>query len=402
MISVDEAMEHVRKAAERLPAVEVALGNACGLRLAESISSQIDSPPFDKSMVDGYAVSTSDRADSLRVIEEVTAGEVPHRSVEPGTTIRVMTGAPIPAGADAMVKWEDVEQLDNETIRSPASMIDSGNCVMPRGSSFRIGQCLLAPPICLRPVEIGLLAELGRAQVQAIPRPRVAVLPTGNELVESDQPLSAGQIRNSNGPLLLAALSSMGIEATDLGIGRDNRDDLQSRITAGLEADVLIVSGGVSAGVLDLVPEVLEQLGTRCIFHKVKMKPGKPLWFGMRVMDGRKTLVFGLPGNPVSSLVSFRLFVRPLLDALAGHGFAWPSVTRGVLSAPLNHRGNRPSYQPCRIDYASRLQGLPSIGPIAWHSSADLAKLTRANGLAKLEPGNYRLEPNSQVNVISL
>ena len=401
MISVDEAMDHVRQYAQPLPAVQVAIGSACGLQLAESITSQIDSPPFDKSMVDGYAVSTSDTADSLRVIEEVTAGKMPHGSVEPGTTIRVMTGAPVPSGADAMVKLEDVDRGDDETIRAPAFQVESGSYVMPRGSSFHVGQCLLEPPMRLRPVEIGLLAELGRAQVRVIPRPRVTVLPTGNELVGPDETLSEGQIRNSNGPMLLATLRTLGIDTTNLGIGRDNRKDLRARIAAGLEADVLIVSGGVSAGVLDLVPEVLGQLGTRCVFHKVKIKPGKPLWFGVREKDDHRSFVYGLPGNPVSSFVSFRLFVRPLLDALAGGRFARPSVMRGVLSDPLVHKGNRSSYLPCMIDHASRRQGLPTIEPLAWRGSADLATLTRANALAMLEPGNYQLEADHQVEVIS-
>lgn len=402
MISVDEALGLVCEHARPLAVEQVALASACGLRLAEAAISKVDSPPFDKSMVDGYAVSAHDTATSLRVIEQVTAGMVPHHAVEPGTTIRVMTGAPVPEGADAVIKWEDVEQTGEEMIRLPTANVEPGYCVSPRGSAFRTGQTVLELGKRLRPIDIALLAEIGQAKVSVIPRPRVAVLPTGDELVDVGGPIAAGQIRNSNGPMLLAALRASSIETIDLGIGRDDPDDLRTHIQLGLDADVLLVSGGVSTGVLDLVPGVLQDLGTRQVFHKVKMKPGKPLWFGVRETPSNRSLVFGLPGNPVSTMVAFRLFVQPALDTLAGEAFAMPSPVRGVLTGTLAHRGNRPSYQPCRIDFGSRRQGLPEVQPLAWRGSADLAAFARSNALTALPPGDYQLDTGSEVDVLPL
>ncbi len=426
MLSVDEAFACLREHVRPLPVEEVALEGACGLQLARAICSQDDSPPFDKSMVDGYAFSTHDTAPTLRVIEQVTAGQVPHHAVEPGTTIRVMTGAPLPDGADAVVKWEDAQRLDDATIRSPQVIatehatarrnesgvpIESGYCVLPRGAAFQTGQQVLSSGRHLRPVDIGLLAEIGRFQVPVIPRPRVAVLPTGNELVEGEGPLAAGQIRNSNGPMLLAALRQLGMITIDLGIGRDNLEDLRTRIEMGLDADVLLISGGVSAGVLDLVPDVLESLGVRQVLHKVKMKPGKPLWFGVRDSGPRRVLVFGLPGNPVSTFVAFHLFVRPALGTLAGAPFAAPTPRVGQLLGPVEHRGKRPSYHPCRVSGERRAESRErkreggeklAVEPLAWQSSADLATLARADGLALLPAGNYQLEAGQKVDVLPL
>ncbi len=403
MISVDEALNYVRQHARPLPVEQVPLESACGLRLAEAVVSRVDSPPFDKSMVDGYAISVNDSTPTLRVIEQVTAGKVPHHAVEPGTTIRVMTGAPVPDGADAVVKWEETEQIDEETIRSPAVGVESGYCVLRRGSAFHSDQQVLESGRRLRPVDIGLLAEIGQARVPVVPRARVAVLPTGNELVDCDGPLATGQIRNSNGPMLLAALCLRGFETIDLGIGLDDKDDLRARIELGLDADVLLVSGGVSAGVLDLVPGVLEELGVQQVFHKVNMKPGKPLWFGVREGDNRgATLVFGLPGNPVSTLVSYQLFVQPALEALSGEPFAGPSPVRGVLTGPLAHRGGRPSYQPCKLNFGQRRAGLPTVDPLDWRGSADIRSLTHASALAVLAAGDYRLEAGEEIDVLLL
>ncbi|MEO2048981.1 MAG: gephyrin-like molybdotransferase Glp [Pirellulales bacterium] len=423
MLSVDEAFDCLCEHARSLPVKKMPLEGACGLKLTQAAYSLIESPSFDKSMVDGYALRVSDTSPTLQMLEQVTAGQVPHHAVVPGTTIRVMTGAPVPDGADAVVKWEDTTQLDEETIYSPlvadtgeskgglnqqggslgGGLIKSGYCILPRGTIFQAGQQLLAAGTRLGPVDLGLLAEIGQFQVSVVPRPRVAVMATGNELVDGEGPLASGQIRNSNGPMLLAALRQEGLETVDLGIGRDNVQDLRTRIELGLDADVLLISGGVSAGVLDLVPGVLEALGVRQVFHKVQMKPGKPLWFGVRESGARRTLVFGLPGNPVSTLVAFHLFVKPAIEALSGEPFAPQSPVACQLTAPMAHRGNRPSYQPCKIDAvgSSRVE-LPSVAPLVWRGSADLATLASANGLAMLPPGDYQLDAGSQLEVLVL
>jgi molybdopterin molybdotransferase len=370
--------------------------------LAEDVTSRVDSPPFDKSLVDGFAIASSDSTPVLRITEMVTAGAVPSRDVEPGTVIRVMTGAPLPRGADAVVKWEDCELVDDATVRNPAakSAITAGSCVLERGAAFHAGQVVLAAGKRLGPLDIALLAEIGQAEVAAFPRPTVGVLPTGDELVEAHEATGPGQIRNSNGPMLLAAVTTVGAAALDLGVARDDPADLRAKINRGLECDVLLISGGVSAGVKDLVPGTLAELGVREHFHQVRVKPGKPLWFGVRESGDGRTLVFGLPGNPVSTMVSFKLFVEPALAALAGAKFTAPATQRGVLAAKFKHRGGRPTYHPCRrvLDEC----GEQKVEPLDWQGSADLATLTRADCLAVFPAGDYELASGSEIEWLAL
>jgi molybdopterin molybdotransferase len=401
MLTVAEAHERIARCVGPLAPVRMKFTDALGLRLAEDVVSQVDSPPFDKALLDGFAISTADESTSLREIEMVAAGGVAKNAVSSGATIRIMTGAPVPAGADAVVAWEDCQSLDEQTIQNPARKTKPGAGILKRGTSFHRGQVVLKAGKQLGPLDIALLAEIGQAEVMARPRPRVAVLPTGDELVEADEPLGPGQIRNSNGPMLLAALKSVGVKTIDLGVGRDDPIDLKLRIARGLECDVLLVSGGVSAGVKDLVPSVLADLGVKEQFHKLKMKPGKPLWFGVREKNGRQTLVFGLPGNPVSTLVSFRLFVLPALEALAGVTYSPPATKPATLAKAFNHRSGRPTYFPCRR-VAAEAGEQTKVEPLDWKGSADLATLTRADCLAALPPGDYELTPGDTVEILPL
>jgi len=402
MITIADALDYVKESARPLLSQQVELGEALGLRLQESIVSPVDSPPFDKSLLDGYAVIASDTAPTRKVIEQVIAGDVPHHAVEPGTTINVMTGAPIPDGADAIVKHEDTQPVDESTIQLPKSGVAAGTGILHRGAAFSLGQEVLTAGRHLSAIDIALLAEVGHAKVTVVPRPRVAVLPTGNELVECGQPVGIGQICNSNGPMLLALLKSVHATPIDLGIGRDDPETLQLLMQQGLEADVLLVTGGVSAGVMDLVPGVLQKLGVRQIFHKVRMKPGKPVWFGEYEQEGRRTLVFGMPGNPVSTLVSFEVFVKPALRVLAGGPFVPPQSQRAVLTTSIEHRGKRPTYYPSQLHFGQREKGLPTVETLSWRGSADLAALTRANALTILPEGDYELNVGDEVDVLTL
>ena len=402
MLTVDEAMSHVRENAAPLAPQSIALADALGARVAEAVNSEVDSPPFDKSLFDGYAIDVHDSAPSPRVIEEVLAGGVPHHAVTPGLAIRVMTGAPLPEGANAVVKVEDC-QLKGDTVELPQEEIAPGTGVMQRGASFRAGDVVIQRDARLGPLDVALLAEIGRVQVRATPRPTVAVLPTGNELVAADQALEPGQIRNSNGPMLLACLEAAAVRSVDLGIGLDDRQQLSERIAAGLQADVLLISGGVSAGVKDLVPSVLADLQVRQVFHKVLLKPGKPLWFGVYQQQDRRTLVFGLPGNPVSTLVTYMLFVVPALRCLAGEPFKEAAAVRGILADAVRRPANRPTYHP------SRLSGDPIAGEmhprvelLPWRGSADLRTLARANSLAILTPGSGEAAKGMEIDVIPL
>lgn len=399
MIPVQQAHELLAAEAKPLAARNMKLADLLGLRLAEAIVSEVDSPPFDKSLFDGYAIDASDSAARRRVVEEVTAGNVPKLSVGSGETIRVMTGAQLPTGANAVVKREDCQNDEaalGESITLPEEIPEAGSGVMQRGASFAKDEEVLSSDKTLGPLDIALLAEIGRTAATVIPKPTIAVLPTGNELVEPGKPLTAGQICNSNGPMLLASLARAGFHGESLGIGRDDPVDLEEKFTAGLQADVLLVTGGVSAGVLDLAPGLLKGMGVREVFHKVRMKPGKPVWFGAAEGKEKKTYVFGLPGNPVSALVAFQLFALPLLRTLAGEPFSPPHLSRGVLTKTFTHRGKRQTYFPAQIE-CSGDDDVPTVTTLTWRGSADLATLTRAQGLAVFEPGDYEVTAGTEV-----
>ncbi len=402
MIDVQQALQLVLQRVPARQAARLALAETLGHVLAEEITSDIDSPPHDKALMDGYALRSADFNGAntvLSVIEEVTAGGNPTQAVSQGAATRIMTGAPIPAGADAVVMVEQTTPVDAtatasamdatggapSAVRITASQVRAGQNIMRRAASLAKGETVMHAGTLLRPIEVGLLAEVGRDNAAVTPRPRVAVLSTGNELVPVAEVPATGQIRNSNGPMLGALIQRAGGRPCDLGIGRDRRDELQTLVTQGLESDVLVLSGGVSAGVLDLVPSVLESLGVEQVFHKVDLKPGKPVWFGVLPNADGDKLVFGLPGNPVSSLVCFELFVRPAIARLSGRNADQLATRQARLANDHHHRGGRPTFFPARFAVAegsSPPDGPANVEILAWQGSADLRTLSHANCLA--------------------
>ncbi len=389
MLSVEEALQQIWEHGWTLPVVSTPATQALGLTLAEDIASDIDSPPYDKAMMDGYALVAADLesgAANLQLLEEITAGKTPSHTVRPGYTSRIMTGAPIPPGADAVVMIER-SQLDPDDPRRVhlEACVAPGANILKQATALRQGATVLPAGTLIRPIEIGILAEVGRDTIPVTARPRITVLSTGDELVPAHVRPAAGQIRNSNGPMLEALAAETGATAVNLGVARDDRDHLASLVSDGLEADILILSGGVSAGTLDLVPAVLAAHGVEQVFHKVHMKPGKPVWFGRRITPDRQTLVFGLPGNPVSSLVGFHLFVRHALARLTGRPQRSPFELGYQLTEAFTNRGDRPVFFPARV---SRQElDAPQIAPLDWKGSADLATLGQANALAYFAAG---------------
>jgi molybdopterin molybdotransferase len=387
MLSVPEAQKIVLEHARPLPPESAALAPALlGLVLAEDVASDLDMPPHDKAMMDGYAVRAADLPDgraTLAVTEEITAGRTPQAPVGPGQAARIMTGAPVPAGADAVVMIERTRLLDGGRVGIDDRPPRPGQNVMPRGREMRRGETVLAAGSVLRPQEIGLLASVGRAAVKVHPAPPVAVLSTGDEVVEAPEIPGPGQIRNSNGPMLLAQVARAGGVPRYLGIARDRPDSLRPLVAEGLRAPVLILSGGVSAGVADLVPGVLQELGVTSHFHKVEMKPGKPVLFGTR----GDTLVFGLPGNPVSALVCFELFLRPALRRLQGHAEPGPRMVTAALAEDYAYRTDRPTYHPAVLETGD--QGW-RVRVVPWYGSPDLRGLGRANAFVLLPAGDHR------------
>jgi molybdopterin molybdotransferase len=388
MLNVAEArniiLQHARPVnADTMPLAVPALGRV----LAEDVVSDVDSPPHDKAMYDGYAIRVADLATgaaTFTVVEEVLAGQVPQRAVAAGQASRIMTGAPIPSGADGVIPRESTRTLPDGSVEIQHPPPRAGHNILRQGSELRHGQVVLTAGTPLGPVEFGVLATVGRSNVHVIPMPRVSIVATGDELVEPGCTPGPGQIRNSNGPMLLAQSARAGGEPVYLGIARDTKDSLSSLISSGLLGHVLLLAGGVSAGKRDLVPGVLQDSQVTAHFHKVELKPGKPLFFGTHERgDGTRTLVFGLPGNPVSSFVCFELFVRPALRRLAGLADAVQDL-EAALRQDFPYRTDRPTYHPAWLEAsASGWQ----VQPVVWGGSADLHGLTRANALVVLPAG---------------
>jgi molybdopterin molybdotransferase len=400
MHSVEEAQTTILECLRPLPPQPTPLTTeALGRVLAEDVVSDLDLPPHDKAMMDGYAVRSADLSTgraTLTIVEEVTAGRMPRRSLGPGEAARIMTGAPVPDGANAVVMVEHTQLLDPSRVAIDDRPPSPGQHVMPRGREMRAGEVVLSAGAVLLPAAFGLLATVGRTAVKAVPGPRVAVLATGDELVEAGTVPRSAQIRNSNGPMLVAMSYRAGARPEYLGIGRDEPDELRALVEKGLAADVLVLSGGVSAGKLDLVPGVLQQAGVTARVHRVAMKPGKPVFFGTAA---RGTPVFGLPGNPVSSLVCFELFVRPALRKLGGHDTVLPIPLRAALAEDFRHRSDRPTYHPAVLE---EVQQGRRVRPVAWLGSPDLKALTRADALVVFPPGQATLAAGEMFDVLPL
>jgi molybdopterin molybdotransferase len=314
-LSVDEALERILARVRALEPVTVDLLDALGATLAEDVVADRDVPPFRNSAMDGYAVIAADVANApatLRVVGEIAAGGMPARPIVRGEAMRIMTGAPLPDGADTIVRVEDTDnRTDSVTITAATKL---GTSVRAAGEDLKRGETILRASTVLRAAEIGVLATIGRKSVRVIGRPRVAVLSTGDELVELDAPLQPGQIRDANRYSLASAARALGATPIPLGIVRDTADDLRRALgDAASKADVIVTSGGVSVGDHDHVKPVVDELGSMD-FWSIAIRPGRPLAFGE--IDGK--LIFGLPGNPVSSLLGFELFVRPALLKMAG------------------------------------------------------------------------------------
>ncbi len=406
MLTVDEAIRQISQAAAPLEWMDVPIDQALGHVLAHDVESDIDSPPYDKSMVDGYAVLAADLAEGqaceLPVIEEVTAGMTPQRTLRSGTTTRIMTGRrPVPTGADAVVMVEETEIVASalsEVVRINAGAVPSGSNILPQGVVMHRGDVVVSRGTRLGANHLAVLAEVGRDFVQVCRIPSVAVLATGDELVPVGHVPGPGQIRNSNGPMLVAMARSLGCAVRDLGIVGDNEETLATKIAQGLEYDVLVLSGGVSAGVLDLVPKMLADAGVEQVFHKVSLKPGKPLWFGKRQAN-HPALVFGLPGNPVSSFVCFHLFVQAAVRILSGAKAQAIPFLQAELTAEHQHRGGRPTFHPGRVTVDG---GRLTAAPVRWLGSADLRGLAEANALI-FTPAKDQVYPvGSQVQVIAV
>jgi molybdopterin molybdotransferase len=346
MTDFEDAVRKVVSKAKRQPAEPVRLADCLGRTLAADIRATAPIPPFAKSTMDGYAVRAADTrpaggaAGSVEfdVIEDLPAGRVGRSALGPGQAVRIMTGAPLPKGADAVVMVEDTVKIGGRVkiLRSARAGDNTGRA----GEDVRKGELVLEKGRLIGPAEVGMLAALNQASVRVARRPRLAVIATGDEIVEPGRKMRPGQIRNSNGHALRAMALQAGAEADYIGIARDRNASLAAAIGRAGRADILVLSGGVSVGDYDLVKEELRALGVRPVFWQVRIKPGKPVFFGLH---GRR-LVFGLPGNPTSAMVTFHLFVRPALDRMLGRTSQGLRAGRAVLERGISLKPGRKQF----------------------------------------------------------
>ncbi|MGI9112789.1 MAG: molybdopterin molybdotransferase MoeA [Gaiellaceae bacterium] len=379
LLTIDEALTLVLRYALPLEVEAVPIEQAAGRVPADDVHSLVSLPPFRSSAMDGFAVRVADTPGRLRVVDRIRAGRPAKRVLAAGEAMGIATGGSVPGGADGVVPIERVEDGGAEVlVGAPVSEMDNIRAV---GSDVGAGELLLSAGIVLGPAQIGALAAAGVAEVRCARRPRVAVLSTGTELRPPGSALEPGQIYESNAPMLAAALGSSGAVVTLLAAVTDDPDAHRAALARGLEADVLVSSGGVSVGPHDLVRRIAAELGVEEIFWGVAVKPGKPVAFGVR---GR-TLVFGLPGNPVSALVAAELFVRPALRALQGASTPEPAYAIGRLSAPLRASAARDQLVRAR----SRLEaGEVVLEPLSGQESHMIARSAAADTLVLVSRGD--------------
>jgi molybdopterin molybdotransferase len=400
-LPVDRALSIVLRATPVLPSEQVPCREALGRILQEEIRADQDYPPFDKSLMDGYAVLAADldgAPRTLRVVQEIPAGRDPERlrTNERGEASRIMTGAPIPPGADAVLPVEETSPVPGapESMRANGAVGPGAN-VARRGDDVREGEVVLKSGDFVGPAEIGVLAACGRTVVRVGRRPRLAVLATGDELLEADRAPRPGQIRNSNGPLLLALAKRAGASAEDLGIAPDNQSALREAIGRGLESDALVISGGVSMGLFDLVGAVLRAMGVEILFEKVRIKPGRPFVFGRR----GETLVFGCPGNPASTYVVFQVFARPAIRRMMGAADPVVAPLRGVLETAVRQRPGRTGYYQATARWTG---GSLAVAILPTSGSADFVACARGNVLAIVPAEREAMAEGDPIDVILL
>ena len=412
MISVEEALDKVLSCVEVLEPERKPILDCLGQVLAEDVYSTIDIPPLDNSAMDGYALRAEDTRDAgelspiyLVVVGEIAAGYMPTKEVKQGTAIRIMTGAPLPEGADAVVRFEDTDEVNRKSSRGDLSQIGilcqakKGLNVRCRGEDIASGELVLKKGKVLRPQEIGVLASLGRSTALVFRRPVVAILATGDELVGVDQPLPPGKIYDSNTYTIAAEVSRYGGIPKILGIGRDSVQSLTEKVDEGLDADMLITSGGVSRGDYDMVKDVLAERGG-IGFWTVRMRPGKPLAFGtMKKMEGereKKVPHLGLPGNPVSSMITFEQFARPMILKMMGKEILAKPTIRAIIEGDVANAGVSRIFHRVIVTRRGEQYYASLTGP---QGSGILTSMAKANGLAIIPENSKWVKAGDVVEV---
>jgi molybdopterin molybdotransferase len=397
MISVEAALSRILAAIRPLGLEKVNLLDALGRVIGEDIVASRPIPPKDNSAMDGYALRSADSRGAspekpvvLDVIEDIPAGAIPRKRVGQGQAARIMTGAPVPVGADAVMRMEDTEK-DGQAVKVFVEAT-VGQDVRLAGEDVRTGETVISCGDMIRPAEIGMLAALGRSFISVYQKPLIAILATGDELVDVDEHPSPWQIISSNSYALAAQVLDCGAIPLQIGIAKDTREDLMAKLHSALRADLIISSGGVSVGDYDLVKDIMQEVGNRMQFWQVAMRPGKPLAFG--AMKG--VPLFGLPGNPVSSMVSFEQFVRPSILKMMGHRNLFRKTIRALLKESIDKKKGTRHFIRARITFEDGRYRAVSTGE---QGSGILKSMVHANGLIVLPEDAASVKAGDMVTV---
>ncbi len=398
MIGIEQAIENILAKVHPLPAIELGLGDALFYTLAEPVVSDIDFPPFDRSVMDGYAVRAADvlaASAKLRIVGQVPAGVQSTSMMASGEAMQINTGASIPEGADAVVRVEQTELVDEGQDVVIQKAVQAGSFITPRGALGRAGQVVLDVGSLLTPINVAAAATAGAAKVSVYRKPSVALISTGSELVSVETKPGGAQIRNSNEPLLVALLAEQHMVSTSLGSCLDDPQRIRAAVEAGADFDAICMTGGISMGAFDFVPQVLEACGATFLVHKVAIKPGRPTIVA-QMPSGQ--LVFALPGNPLSAFVTFHLMVKPALAVMAGRTDSVGVPIRCKLSGMLNPTRDRQTYIPARVqvdesgDYVAHM--------LRWRGSGDSLGAVGANALIVQQTETPAVVDGEQVSVL--
>jgi molybdopterin molybdotransferase len=397
MLTYEQARNKVieevgKKKGPRATAV-VSVWEALGLVLAQAVKTDREYPPFDRSTRDGYALRSKEGAPGaqLKCIGEIKAGDTVREALAEGTCLQIMTGAAVPPGADAVVMIEHTSR-EGDVVRFERAA-QTGQNIVPRGSEAAAAWTILTPGMRLGYAELALAAQVGAVHLQCATRPRVAILSTGDEVVLIDETPGEFQIRNSNSASLSAQVRIAGGEPVVLGNAADRSEDLGEKIERGLKEDALVLSGGVSMGKYDLVESVLKAMGAEFFFDAVAIRPGKPAVFG--ICQGKP--VFGLPGNPVSTMVTFELFVSPAIDLLSGAEARALPLVEARLGEALTEKPGLAHFLPARVGWGG---GVPEVKALTWQGSGDIAALSKANCFLVVPADREKIEIGESVSVL--
>ena len=401
MIPVVEAIQIVKEQTRSLGSEPVALEESLGRVLVQNVIADSDLPPFDRSQMDGYAVRAEDTQEApvrLKIVGESAAGKGWHHQLDEGQAVRIMTGAPVPVGANAVQQVEVTHELKDNTVVELLESVEPGRSIVRRGSEITAGETVLRSGSFINAATLAVLAAFGYAQVEVGRRPRVGVMATGSELVSVDQQPGQDQIRDSNNYSLGAYAVQAGALIQRLPLVADETSQLKETISAAAEkCDVLVTSGGVSMGVYDFTKTALKELGAEIFFERVALRPGKPTVFA-RLPNG--TLVFGLPGNPVSVSVTFNLFARTALLAMQSVNEPALKHETGLLAKPVKGNSDRESYLPAQL--TSNDDGELVAFPLKWGGSSDFVSFARATALVIIPAGVKLMDTNAVVKIVRL